>query len=446
MNKAANITWLVIALVILGTLCASVALFKAVRDWVASGDLPSFFVNSGDSENVRYRPGQVLPEWRGKERITVLILGIDERGYEHGPWRTDTMMVATLDPVTLQAGVLSIPRDLWVTIPEFKEARINTAHFYGDAYDYPGGGPALAMKTVEVNLGISPQYYVRINFDGFIRLIDLIGGVDIYVEKEINDPTYPAYDNTGYDPLYIPAGEQHFDGELALKYVRTRHGSSDFSRARRQQDLIRAVLRKVKDPVVLAKLLPKAREVFDILGDTIQTDLTRDEILALANLALKVDTDAIRFGVIDEKCTSPFVTADGQQVLLPNMEKIREVRDFVFAVGETATPTPEAGNSAPQREENVSIKVLNGTLTSGLATTTGDYLKKKGLNVVEVGSADRGDYAQSRIIMNRPRPNTAKRIAQLLKLPETAIVSADRPNADADIEVILGNDYTPPKP
>lgn len=445
MSKS-NLTGIIVGLVILGTLCVSTTVFKVVRDWVASGDLPSFLVNSGDSPNVQYRRGQILPEWRGKERINILILGIDERGYERGPWRTDTMMIATLDPVTLQAGVLSIPRDLWVSIPEFKEARINTAHFYGDAHNYPGGGPALAMKTVEVNLGIPTQHYVRINFDGFIRFIDLIGGVDIVVEKEINDPTYPAYDNTGYDPLYIPAGEQHFDGELALKYVRTRHGSSDFSRARRQQQLIRAVLQKIKDPVVLAKLVPKAPEVFDIMGDTVQTDLTRDEVLALANLALKVDSETIRFGVIDEKCTSPFVTADGQQVLLPNMEKIREVRDYVFAVGETATPTPKSGSAAPQHEENVSIKVMNGTLTSGLATSTGEYLKKKGLNVVEMASADRGDYAQSRIIMNRPRPMTAKQIAALLKLPESAIVSADRPNAEFDIEIILGGDYTLPQP
>ncbi len=443
MNRTASITWILVGLIILTTLCASVTLFKAVRDWVASGELPAFLVNSGDSPNVRYRRGQVLPEWTGKERINILILGIDERGFERGPWRTDTMMVATLDPVTLQAGVLSIPRDLWVKIPEFKEARINTAHFYGDAYDYPGGGPALAMKTVEVNLGIPTQYYVRVNFDGFIRLIDLIGGVDIYVEKEINDPTYPAYDNAGYDPLYIPAGQQHFDGELALKYVRTRHGSSDFSRARRQQQLIRAVLLKVKDPVMLAKLLPKANEILDIVGDTIQTDLTRDEILALANLALKVDTEAIRFGVIDEKCTSPFVTADGQQVLLPNLEKIREVRDYVFAVGEVATPVSA---SQPAAEENVTIKVLNGTLTSGLATATGEYLKQHRLNVVDVGSADRADYANSRIIMNRPRPQTAQRIAELLRLPQTAIVKAERPNAEYDIEVILGNDYQPPKP
>ncbi len=444
MSKTINTTSIIIALVLLGTLCVSATAFKVVRDWVANGELPSFFVNSSDSANVKYRRGQVLPEWTGKERVNILVMGIDERGFEKGPWRTDTMMIATVDPVTLQAGVLSIPRDLWVSIPEFKEARINTAHFYGDAYKYPGGGPALAMKTVEVNLGIKPQYYVRINFDGFVRLIDLIGGVDIEVEKPINDPTYPAYDNYGYDPLYIPAGLQHFDGELALKYVRTRHGSSDFSRARRQQQLIRAVLKKLKDPVVLAKLLPKASEIFDIMGNTVQTDLTRDEILALANLALKIEPDTIRFGVIDEKCTSPFVTADGQQVLLPNMEKIREVRNYVFAVGEVGTPA--ASSTTPQREENVTIKVMNGTLGNRLATGASEYLKKAGLNVAEIGSADRGDYASSRIIMNRPRPATAQRIAQLLGLPETAITSADRPNAPYDIEVILGVDYTPPKP
>ena len=101
------------------------------------------------------------------------------------------MIVGTLDPVTMEAGVLSIPRDLWVPIPGYTEGRINTAHAIGDAYDHPGGGTALAVETVEYNLGIEIDYFVRVNFQGFVQLVDAIGGIEMEVPETIDDPQYP---------------------------------------------------------------------------------------------------------------------------------------------------------------------------------------------------------------------------------------------------------------
>lgn len=401
-----------------------------------SGIVPGLSASKGaDSPNVERRLGQVIPGWKGTERVNLLLLGVDERPQENGMARTDTMMVLTLDPTTLQAGVLSIPRDLWVPIPGYNQGRINTAHRLGELYNYPGGGPALARETVEYNLGIPIQYYVRLNFQGFVDLIDLIGGIDVYVAEPINDPLYPD-NNYGYDPLYIPAGQQHFDGAMALKYARTRHDSNDFERARRQQQVLLAVLERVSSLNLLPQLAPRLGELYTLMDQSVSTDLTLDEVLALAGLAIKVDRTQIRFAVIDSTCTENYITPEGAQVLIPLRDRIREVRDYVFGGAELASQTVE--------QENATIGVLNGTGRAGLAASTTDYLKEQGVAVAAFGNADRADYATTMIILNRPKPATAARLATLLGLPQSAIVTASNAAAAQDITLLLGADYPGP--
>ncbi|MGQ9516789.1 MAG: LCP family protein [Anaerolineae bacterium] len=264
-----------------------------------------------------------------QKRINILLLGIDQRPDETGPFRTDTMIVVTIDPETGAVGMLSIPRDLWVPIPGYGENRINTAHFLGDLHKYPGGGPALAKKTVSYNFGFPVHYYVRVNFEGFRRLIDMIGGVDIDVPYEIRDDQYPD-ENYGYDPLYIPAGRIHMDGALALKYARTRKADSDFQRARRQQQIILAVKDKVLSLNLLPSLLPKIPELLRTLSDSIQTDIPTEELIQLARLVRDLDTEHIKTVVIDETMTAPQTTPTGAYVLLPIREQIRPVIDDLF--------------------------------------------------------------------------------------------------------------------
>ncbi len=406
--------------------------------------LPGVPERVGPSENVKYEFGSVLPVWAGTERVTVLLLGIDERAQENGPWRTDTIILLTLDPVAKTGGVLSIPRDLWVPIPGYKENRINTAHFLGDLYGYPGGGPALARETVEYNFGVKIDYYVRVNFQGFVDAVDLIGGIDVYVEKPINDPTYPD-EHYGYDPLYIEAGYHHFDGKMALKYVRTRHGSSDFERARRQQQVMLAILDRVTRLDMLPTLARNTPRLREILQQSVQTDMALDQMLALANLATQVDRANIRFGVIDQSCTQPWVTPEGAQVLIPLRDRVRQVRDYVFNVMPAgATPLPGVQAAPTATPEMAAVAVLNGTTMPGLASTTADYLRAKGVDVQRVGNAQRQDYAMSLIIMYRDRPAVATRLVQLLGLAPSAIVNGNDPTAQQEIVVILGADYTGP--
>ncbi|MFN2269649.1 MAG: LCP family protein, partial [Anaerolineae bacterium] len=145
-----------------------------VRRSVAASEIwPDLVTRPDETKQVVYEEGKPLPRWKGTDRLNILVMGIDQREHEEGPWRTDTMLVLTIDPVTLSAGVLSIPRDLWVPIADYGEqARINQAHFLGEVYDYPGGGPALAAKTVQYNLGIHIHHYARVNFTAFEQVID----------------------------------------------------------------------------------------------------------------------------------------------------------------------------------------------------------------------------------------------------------------------------------
>lgn len=418
-------------------------LFHQVRDLVAgSGLLPSVFTG-GEGEGVPTFPEISLRPWEGKERVNVLVLGIDERESEEGPWRTDTMIILTIDPLTKTGGMLSIPRDLWVPIPGYGEGRINTAHYLGDAYDYPGGGPALAMRTVEYNLGVPIHHYVRLNFRAFVELVDRIGGIDIYVPEEINDPTYPDA-HYGYDPLHIPAGWIHMDGELALKYARTRHSSGgDFDRARRQQQVLRAILKKVTRLDLLPQLVQQAPELWTSLHDNVQTDLELNEIASLAYLATQIPEENIQAAVIPEECTLFWTTPDGQQVLVPIRDCMREVRDSVFV---SRVPASGQDRAVQLTQEAATVEVQNGTGTVGLAHSTGEFLRSHGINVVSETNADRFDYAESLIYVHTGKELTAETIRELLDLPPTAIVTVPNAQAQVDIVVVLGADYRTPAP
>lgn len=426
---------------------AALVFFNLVRDLVRSWNtttLTAPVVSSAPVTNPQTgQPVAEIPTWNGVERVTVLLLGTDERKQETGPFRSDTLMVVTIDPVSKSAGLLSIPRDLWVQIPTMDtEGKINTANFLGDAYNYPGGGPALAMETVRQELGISTDYYVRVNFNAVQQVIDAVGGVEICVPETIDDPLYPALDNYGYDPLHIDKGCQHMAGSLALKYARTRHAGTDFDRAKRQQQVILAVRDKVIKQNMLPQLVAQAPALLNTLQASVQTDLSLDQMIQLAKLATQIDPKNIKQATIDENMVVAYnaPTNPPQNVLVPIRDKIRELRDEFFNLVPGASPgggTPASTASATR------IRVENGTKINGLAAQTGDRLKALGFNTVEVASADRFDYTQSKIISYADDTRIAEAVAQMLGLSSSAITTATT-SSNVDLKVILGSDYQLP--
>lgn len=247
-------------------------------------------------------------------RTNILLMGIDRRPGEPFISRTDTMMLVSIKPDTEEVSILSIPRDLYVVIPGHGRDRINTAFVYGSTGNNPAGGAALAMQTVEYNLGVPVDHYVLVDFSAVIRTVDTLGGIDVNVPFEIYDPTYPDM-NYGYDPLYIPAGLQHMNGETALKYARTRHVDNDFGRAARQQQVILAARDKALSLGVLG-LLQDAPRLYQNIEQGVRTNLSLQQMVSLGRTLSDVPREDVRNEVLDTRFVTNYLTEAGSQVLL----------------------------------------------------------------------------------------------------------------------------------
>lgn len=266
--------------------------------------------------------------WQGSQRITVLLMGIDRRPGDPFISRTDTMMLLSFNPATNQASILSVPRDLYVVIPGYGRDRINTAFVYGARGNNPAGGAALSMQTITYNLGIPIDHYILVDFNAVVQTVDALGGIDVNVPFDIYDPTYPDM-YYGYDPLYIPAGWQHMDGALALKYARTRHVDNDFGRAQRQQQVVLAVRDHMLNMGV-GDLLRQVPFLFQQVGEGVRTDLSLDQILRLAKTASDIPAENIRSDVLDYDYVISYTTEAGASVLVLVNDKAASLIQSLF--------------------------------------------------------------------------------------------------------------------
>lgn len=386
--------------------------------------------------------GVTVPEWNGSDRVTVLLMGLDYRDWlaDEGAPRTDSMMLLTLDPVARTAGMLSIPRDLWVDIPGFEHNRINTAYSQGEGFNVPGGGPALAMSTVENLLGVPVEYYAVIDFHTFELLVDEIGGVDVLITEDVK------ISPIGRQSHWLYAGHsRHLDGADTLAYARARKtGGGDFDRANRQQQVALALRDTILDLDMVPTLLTRAPALYEEVSSGIRTNLSLDQMIALGMSALQVSKDNITKAVIS---VPDYVTlemlSDGAQVLKPIPNKIRELRDQVFTNTSVVGPSVAEENLGEgARIEAARISVRNGSGTEGLATQTAEYLKGQGLNVVEVGNADRLDYDKSTLmVQNATYPYAVRFLASLLNLSQSQILYPVTSDPDVDVIVVLGYDW-----
>jgi LCP family protein required for cell wall assembly len=265
---------------------------------------------------------------QGNPRTNILLVGLDQRWQvAHRAFRTDTIMIASLDSETNEAVLFSIPRDLYVEVPNHGKRRINIAHVLGETQGYPGGGPALLMDTIEQAFGIPLHGYAMVDLHGFREVVDLLGGVDIYVEKEIWDNSYPD-DRGGEITIHIPAGQQHMDSETLLIYCRTRHGSDDFDRMARQQKALIALGKKF----LSLRMLPRLPELLQAMSDTFYTDLSPATIVRLANTGSRITSEDVRFVVVDRDYMDPSQRQPGDEpsLLYPDWDKIHDLVEEVF--------------------------------------------------------------------------------------------------------------------
>jgi polyisoprenyl-teichoic acid--peptidoglycan teichoic acid transferase len=286
----------------------------------------------GAGERVTLNDGRtiVLAPWDGQSRFTILAMGLDRRPGENGlAYRTDTMMLISIDPISDSIGILSIPRDLYVEVPGYNQLqRVNSPMVLGELQQ-PGYGPRLAMQTVQYNLGIRVHEFAVVDFNAVITVVDAIGGIDIDVPYDVIDYQMPDM-YYGYDPLIVRAGLQHMNGYTALRYARTRHGDSDFQRAERQQQVIYAIRDQVMNFNMLPQLIINAPGMLSQLSENVYTGLTVDQIIQLALYAKDIPSENIRTGVIDGRYIMPYTTPQGASVLVPNRSMLGELLIEVF--------------------------------------------------------------------------------------------------------------------
>jgi LCP family protein required for cell wall assembly len=385
------------------------------------------------------------PAWDGASRITILIIGLDYRDWVEGegPPRSDSMILLTIDPLTKTAGMLSIPRDMWVNIPSFGYGRINMAYFYGEGSKLPGGGPELARKTVEQFIGVPIQYYAQIDFFAFVEFIDLIGGIEIYNDEELRlDPV-----GAGKDKIKLTCcGLRQLNGEKTLAYVRYRKGAEgDVGRAKRQQKVIIAIRNKVLSPENFPVLLGKARQFYEEFSAGIKTNMPFDIALQLGVLARDIPIESIKQGVIDyTMVTLDNTTLGGQNasVVKPLPDKIRILRDEIFTSGGALSPLAAQNDPTLLMQADGSrVRILNGSFAPGLDVNTANFLVGQGVPVTEVGTADRA-YDRTVVILYSPKLYTLRYFQTLFGLSSsTQILIKPDPTSTVDVEVNLGNDW-----
>jgi polyisoprenyl-teichoic acid--peptidoglycan teichoic acid transferase len=457
-----NTTWLIGGSIVLFALLAGLIAFitfTRVRDFIATWnitDLPGIVVDRNasptDGAGEAVLPGEnpgsqqvvIGPEpqpWDGASRVNILVMGLDYRDWESGEGapRTDTMILFSIDPISKTIGLVSIPRDLWVNIPGFEEPdRINVAYRFGETYELPGGGPELAMKTVEGLLGLQIDYYALVEFSAFEQFIDELGGIEITVDKNIwIDPI-----DGETVKLKKKIGDYELNGSLALAYARARNSKGgDFDRAERQQQVILAIRDRVLQANMLPVLVTRAPALYDQISAGVHTNLTLEQAVQLAWLAQQIPEEDIKRGTIGAGQINFYTSPDGDQVLKPRSEQIRILRDEIFTSSGPASPALEGVEAVDlMKTENASISIFNGSGTPGLATRTAEYLTSLGANVVSTGDAT-DPYYVTTVVSYQGHPYTLRYLADLMTATPPQIYNRFDPSSEVDLIIYLGSDW-----
>jgi len=378
-----------------------------------------------------------------EERINILVLGLDRRVDEVAevPARTDTVFILTVDPFSKTAGILSIPRDLLVEIPDgngdYFQDRINVAYEYGETDvvpDYPGGGPGLAIDTMEHNFNIPIDHYVVLDFNAFKALIDELGGIDIDVPAYVYDPSYSECQSgcPYYFVEYYP-GPQHMDGQAALAYARLRYSDNDLLRIERQHLVMRAAVEKATTLNLFD--IGEASSLYGKYKEAVDTDISDFQIPGLARLAQQIGTEQLETLSLRE-AVFPCGEGCGAAYLLADWEKVEELKARLFLDGRL-------------QAERAVIEVQNGTGEPELATSFATFLMKQGLLPEAIAVADTFSeqfQAHTSIVSLNGKEFTARKLAEWLELSEDRIIKADDAEATpylgrgVDIVVVLGAD------
>lgn len=367
------------------------------------------------------------------QTVTFLLLGSDQRSSTQKYFRTDVLVIAALRPATMQVSLISLPRDLYVYIPTVGMDRVNTAYEYGIMYDYPGGGTSLLKDTILYNLGVRIDHLAMVDFDGFRKIVDTLGGVDVpvycqYTDWHLISPELDETNEDNWELFTVGPGLEHMDGDLALWYARSRSKSSDFDRGRRSQEVLRALYGSVRSGDVIGKI----PELYEDLKSTIKTDLGLRDLLLFAPLALELNNADIRSFYIGKGQVSSWTTPGGASVQLPNGPAVQALLQQALVPREKEI-----------EEEEILIEIRNGTTYPGWDSLAAERLNYAGYET-RLAPADHQNYSQTLLYDLSASPDLTQvaGILTLLGLEPSSFVSAPM-TSDVDFVLVLGNNYQP---
>lgn len=400
-------------------------------------------INPAGTAEIVEKPTEIpLGGWNGKDRITILLLGADMT--VDGASRTDTIILVNIDPATNSATMMSIPRDLKVLIPGYGLHKINAAFAIGEKNQVQGGGAGLTIRTIEENLGIHVSAFVQIDFQGFIAMIDTLGGIDVNNPYPVKDDTYPA-DNYNYQRIYFPVGWQHLDGEDALVYARTRHQDGDGRRSVRQQQVIMALRQRAINLDILGDL-PR---LIDEMGNAARTNLTLPDMLRLANVGITMPRQNIH-QLSMMSAVYEDIGDDGIYYLSADWTEMQSVLTE-FA----GKPIYPQGAALANPNYDAPIMILNGTGQTGLAARVADILTANGFWNVSVGDArNPGDVPHSLAADNRGDIGTSVTVLSLIGVSTDTLADSARTDlanagasrySDYALVIVLGDDAPDPQ-
>ena len=383
------------------------------------------------------------------DRVNILLLGMGGIGHE-GPFLTDTIMIVSMKPTTNQIALISIPRDLGVEMPNHGWQKINQANSYGET-EKTGWGGAYATEIIERTFDMDIPYYVRVDFAAFKEMIDEVGGVSVNVERGFTDPLYPTGD-FDYQTLTFAAGAQTMDGERALEFARSRHGSngegSDFARARRQQKVMLALKEKVFSFGTLVNPV-RVNNIMKSLDTHMTTNMEFPEMMEMLKIGRGLDTSAVVRLVLDSSPNGYLVNGaaeDGAFILRPKSGTFKEIRgamENIFEENLLASNDTPAQTAPPS--PNVSIEIQNGTWNAGLAARVKKRLDDSGFATAAIGNTSERPQPTSSIfvVADKKFQDVATSLQNELRMP----VKQTMPNGIAaststDILVVLGEDFS----
>ncbi len=397
-------------------------------------------------------PAFTIPPWNGTDRLNILLIGADEQGGGHN---TDTMITVSIDPATNQVAMFQLPRDtVDVPIPPGPARKI-----YGTAYAgkinswfaavrnradfYPGTDETRGYNGLKAVLGelfgIEIKYYVEVNFDGFRRIVDALGGVTINVQVPVVDDHYPAGGGAN-KRVYIPSGMQYMTGADALVYARSRHGSSDFDRGARQQ----RVLLSLRQQTDIARVLPHVDALASALSSSLRTDIPRDQFPRLLGLAEKTTSRSIRSYIFTPPYyQTEYLSSPRGYIIVPKENLIRA------AVSNAFKEAADGGQHESLVAEGATVYVLNGSGRTREASRMADYLEFLGVAASAPGQRpDVSGLAGTTLrVYNGAELTKPKTVALLEEIYGVTAKLVDDPAVTADVVIITGRNtpaLTPP--